>query len=685
MSHTDHHREFVNRFLEGSLSDAEAAEFGRAVTGAPALADALARACRVDVCLDEHFSVQAQALDMAAAIGSRPAPRRTGFRRSSARWVAVAVLAVGALLGWAILRRRAPDAQPTGHSRRFVPSNVAPRPYPAPQASGRFTVSGSESVQRGAVLRTDAEQRAALTLGGYCRLDVEPESVVRVAGSPGRERIVLRQGRVVCDVEHGVGQFSVETKTCTVSAKGTRFSVELVGYEGEQSMLSKQVLVKVFAGAVLVTNSWGQDLVQAGERRVVPPAEVARGEDPDRHAAKAAAGERQRRAAEADEAARLKIAEAERKIRAAVAAGKITPEEGRAKMEAFMRGAADAGAKKPTREEMAAVAQKIKAAVAAGEMTEAEGRAKWEAYLKKVGAARAPAAEAPAEEEVEPLTVEEIKAALKGFRGLLVGELTSKNETGIELRIKAITLLRGCKALEPSLVLGQTAPILYATEENDEGEGVPVKKLVETVARIGQIPPFAFGGFGGEHGGGKLVMDWGAKGGVKWATRTLWLAKKVPDDNDLRLQIAAIQKALQGPGIRKELVAAKLTDEQVARTSGAMIRVVFMIRQGGAGVELDERLRDHFVNDIGLTAEQLKLVVEISRRVARRGAGLIVTARVLANDAGDLVMDRILPGAQSYAAWDGMDKVELHFGGKKGVWGKKGGKDDEPRERTADF
>ncbi|MBL7223222.1 MAG: hypothetical protein ISS72_05165 [Candidatus Brocadiae bacterium] len=294
--------------------------------------------------------------------------------------------------------------------------------------------------------------------------------------------------------------------------------------------------------------------------------------------------------------------------------------------------------------------------------------------------------------EAEPLTVEEVKAALKGFKGFLVGELTSKNEAGIELRIKAITLLRGCKALDPSLVLGQTAPVLYATEENDEGGGlgaqrraVPVKKLVETVARIGQIPPFAFGGFGGEHGGGKLVMDWGAKGGVKWATRTLWLGKKVPDDNDFRLQIAAIQKALQEPGIRKELLAAKLTDEQVARTSRAMIRIVVMIRQGGEGVELDERLRNHFVNDIGLTPEQLKLVVEISQRVARRGAGPIVTARVLANDAGDLVMDRILPGAQSYAAWDGMDKVELHFGGKKGAWGKKGGKDDEPRKREADF
>jgi len=587
MSPAERHRELIGRLLEGSLSDAEAAELGRALAADPALADALARACRVDACLAEHFSVEAQALDMTTAIGQRPAPRRTGFRPSPARWVAAAVLAAGAVLGWAIVRRRAPAPQPSGQFPRAVSSDVERRPYPDPQASGQFTVSGAESVGRGAVLRTDAEQRAALTLGGYCRVDVEPESVVRVSGSPRREGVVLRQGRVVCDVEHGVGQFSVETELCTVSVKGTRFSVELVGYEGEQSMLSKQVLVKVFAGAVLVAGAWGQEIVRAGGKRVVPPAEVARGDgrDPD----------------------------AER------------------------------------------------------------------------GADRDPLGEAPKEEEVEPLTAEEIKAALKGFRGLLVGELVGKNERGIELRIKAITLLRGCKALDPSLVLGQTAPVLYAAEENDNGERAPVKKLVETVARIGQIPPFAFGGFGGEHAGGKLVMDWGAKGGVKWATRTLWLGKKVPDDNDFRLQIAAIQRALQEPEIRKELLAAKLTDEQVARISRAMIRVVLMIRQGGEGVELDERVRDHFVNDIGLTAEQLKLVVEVSQRVAKRGAGPIVTARVLANDAGDLIMDRILPGAQSYATWEGMDKINLHFGGKKEAWGKKGGKVDGPREKEADF
>ena len=34
----------------------------------------------------------------------------------------------------------------------------------------------------------------------------------------------------------------------------------------------------------------------------------------------------------------------------------------------------------------------------------------------------------------------------------------------------------GFRALDPSLVLAQATPVLYATEENDEGQRVPVRK-----------------------------------------------------------------------------------------------------------------------------------------------------------------------------------------------------------------
>ncbi|NQT86357.1 FecR domain-containing protein [bacterium] len=242
MDITERHRELIGRFLEGGLSDAETAELGCALAADPTLADALAQACRVDVCLAEHFSVQAQTLDMTSGASE---PR--AWRGPLVRWAAAAVLAIGALAGSLLLRRS----------------------YPDPQASGDVTVTDG-TLRRGATVRTADDQQVALTLGGYCQVDVNANSVVRVVGAPRDERIILERGRVACDVTPGAGQFAVETEHCTISVKGTRFAVELLENQGGQAMLNKHVLVKVFAGAVLMAAAGAQEVVKEGEEKLVP-------------------------------------------------------------------------------------------------------------------------------------------------------------------------------------------------------------------------------------------------------------------------------------------------------------------------------------------------------------------------------------------------------------------------------
>ncbi len=81
-----------------------------------------------------------------------------------------------------------------------------------------------------------------------------------------------------------------------------------------------------------------------------------------------------------------------RRIEGAVKAGKMTREEANKQYESIKKRMAyqhKTDAKKPSREEIAEVGKKIKAAVKAGKVTEAQGKARWEAYLKSIGAAKA--------------------------------------------------------------------------------------------------------------------------------------------------------------------------------------------------------------------------------------------------------------------------------------------------------
>jgi len=93
---------------------------------------------------------------------------------------------------------------------------------------------------------------------------------------------------------------------------------------------------------------------------------------------------------------------------------------------------------------------------------------------------------------------DELREALAGFRGFLVGQLVATNDEGLVLRVQAVTLVEGCTAKNPGILLGTEAPVQFATEKGEDGKERPAKWLVDTAKQLHKLPAIAFGGFGGE-------------------------------------------------------------------------------------------------------------------------------------------------------------------------------------------
>lgn len=138
--------------------------------------------------------------------------------------------------------------------------------YPAPDATGSFHIVGGGNVAREATLATE-ENEAQLVLGGYCNVTLKPNSNVRIEGTVRAERIILSEGAVVCDVDRGEGTFNVSTDFGEVSVLGTKFEVQITEV-GEAEMKSRQMLVTVLTGTVLVATASGQTAtLQAGDSK----------------------------------------------------------------------------------------------------------------------------------------------------------------------------------------------------------------------------------------------------------------------------------------------------------------------------------------------------------------------------------------------------------------------------------
>lgn len=198
----------------------------------------------VDVFLAELVGGQAPP-DLTERVleGAMAGPRRKiGWWRPALAAAAAVIVAIGA---WAIFAHR----------------------YPSPTATGDYRVIEGGEVKRGSLIGTDAG-RAALAMGGYVRVDMDPQSRVRLQGQKRAEAVDLEKGSATFEVDGHIGTFAVRTEVGTVSVTGTRFTVRILETQGA-TMSPRQMAVKVLVGAVMVSGAWGSTTVLAGDEQVV--------------------------------------------------------------------------------------------------------------------------------------------------------------------------------------------------------------------------------------------------------------------------------------------------------------------------------------------------------------------------------------------------------------------------------
>ena len=89
--------------------------------------------------------------------------------------------------------------------------------YPPPRADGSFhvqPVTGEPVLQEGTLRGQRITARpggATLSLGGYCEVDLDPDTTVTVRGKPREEMIDLEKGRLLCRIAPDRGEFTVTT------------------------------------------------------------------------------------------------------------------------------------------------------------------------------------------------------------------------------------------------------------------------------------------------------------------------------------------------------------------------------------------------------------------------------------------------------------------------------------------
>lgn len=148
--------------------------------------------------------------------------------------------------------------------------------YPQPEITGPCRIVGGGEVQRGSVIATD-DGPGAIALGGYCHVVMGSQSTVRLEGEKREEQVFLQRGDVVCEADRGVGRFTVRTDVGSVSVKGTKFTVQVLEKRGEEVMFDKRMVVGVLMGTVLVTGTWGNATLRAGQEASLPPPGAALG------------------------------------------------------------------------------------------------------------------------------------------------------------------------------------------------------------------------------------------------------------------------------------------------------------------------------------------------------------------------------------------------------------------------
>jgi len=205
----------------------------------------------VHVFLEEELGNQSPP-DLSQAILSEAfgdAPGGVVIGRSVGRWawprwsvpVAVAAALLIALTAWLLV----------------------PAGYPGLSISGDYKIDSGDTLQRGSTIRTQAGS-AVLELGGYCRVDIEPWTTLRIDGDNYSEELFVEVGMTVCSVDSNVGQFAVLSELGSARVKGTKFTVRVEELGGR-----RQMWVKVAAGSVEVSGGSIRDILLAGQERTI--------------------------------------------------------------------------------------------------------------------------------------------------------------------------------------------------------------------------------------------------------------------------------------------------------------------------------------------------------------------------------------------------------------------------------
>ncbi len=241
----------LDRHLDGDLAEADRPAFIAWLNAAPENRFEFACAIQDEQTIREHFATAAAT---AALPVTTPHRRRLRFLP----WLAAAagLMLAAAGIGYAVLR------------------------YPAARLTGGDPGLPARP-ERGAVLLTGTRP-AELRLGGYCRIELAPETEAVMEGQPRQEQLYLKTGELRCEVNSGKGAFMIRTDAGRVRVTGTRFTVRILSGEenpqprekGIEPMQTK-MLVQVLAGTVMVAGSWGERALAAGDSATLPPAPAA--------------------------------------------------------------------------------------------------------------------------------------------------------------------------------------------------------------------------------------------------------------------------------------------------------------------------------------------------------------------------------------------------------------------------
>lgn len=127
-----------------------------------------------------------------------------------------------------------------------------PRAYPQPQVAGAIAVSTPEP-ERGSTIVTPVDEGGQVTLGGYAKLDLAPDTALTLGGSKFEEKVFLERGHIDVNVKKNRGEFDVSVGSALIHVTGTKFAVSVIDpADDDQSSPQKKLQVAVKEGSVEV-------------------------------------------------------------------------------------------------------------------------------------------------------------------------------------------------------------------------------------------------------------------------------------------------------------------------------------------------------------------------------------------------------------------------------------------------